>query len=271
MVGEMWEMEARETFMLLHHESTWPSDVVQFIDRHCDLFDDWEGPTAEARIRDNGLGDHSCGHRFSARQYDEAVFALRRMLQPHTLESGYHCARLTDAEIDSILRNGMQLQNSTSLRRRVEVLQAAGLVDDASAAEFLKLNSADDTNRAGMIWFCFFPPRIAGESGIESLLRHWGGEALYRWHRKGALLQRIGTPCIVVADVPIADLNENSSLSTRLVRRYFQNRGRDIREEVDHEGYTRSPLSAEAIRSIVRFPDPEFLRLTGCDTWREGL
>jgi hypothetical protein len=260
--------------MVLDDESTWPRDVVRFIDRRRDLFDDWEGPTAEARIRDISPGDHSNGPRFSARQYDEAVLALRRILQPYTLQSGYHCTRLTDAEIDTILRNGMALQNAASLRRRVQALQGAGLIDADSAAEFEKSNSADDANRAGMIWFCFFPPRIAGESGIGSLLRNWGGEALYRWHPKGerrALLQRIGTPCIVVADVPIADLNENSSLSTRFVRRYFKNRGGDIREEVDHEGYARSPLSAETIRRIVRFPDPEFLRLTGCDTWREGF
>lgn len=202
------------------------------------------------------------------------VLALERLLRPHTLESGYHCTRLTDAEIDSILQTGMQLQNADSLRRRIQTLHAAGLIDDTAASEFTNSNSADDANRAGMIWFCFFPPRVAGESGVGSLVRYWGGEALYRWHWKGArgaLLQRIGIPCIVVADVPIADINQNSSLSTRFVRRYFQNRGGDIREEVDHEGYAISPLPAATIRRIIRFPDPEFLRLTGCDTWREGL
>jgi hypothetical protein len=84
-------------------------------------------------------------------------------------------------------------------------------------------------------------------------------------------LERIGASSIIVADLPIAHLNQHSALSTKLIRRYFQNCGADIHEDIHHEGYTASPVPAEAIRRIVRFPEPEFIRLTRCDTWRVGL
>lgn len=261
--------------MLLEDESTWPADVLHFIEQRRELFDDWEGPASEARDRNRKPGEVSRGPRFPAKAYDKAIYGLCSKLRQHTLGPGFHCTRLTDDEIEKILQSGMQLQNAASLRNRIQALQTAGLIDMRSASAFSASNSADDSNRAGLIWFCFFQPHLAGESGISGLLRHWGGEALYRWHERDAsrctLLQRLGTPCIVVADIRISCLSKNSSLSTKLVRRYFQNRGGDIREEVDHEDYTKSPVPTDAIRRIVRFPEPEFIQLTRCDTWRENL
>lgn len=261
--------------MLVEDESTWPADVVHFIERRRELFDDWNGPAAEARVRSRKPGEMSRGPHFPPKAYDEAIYGLCSKLRQYTLESGFHCTRLTDGEIEKILQSGMQLQNAASLRDRIQALQAAGLIDMSSASAFVASNSADDSNRAGMIWFCFFQPHLAGESGISALLRYWGGEALYRWHirdvNRRTLLQRLGAPCVVVADIRIACLSKNSSLCTRLVRRYFQNRGGDIREEVEHEDFTKSTVPADAIQRIVRYPEPEFMKLTRCETWHEHL
>lgn len=261
--------------MRLDDESTWPAEIVQFLDQTSELFDDWEGPTSEARVRMRRPGSHSDGPRFPAKSYDQAIYGLERLLRKHTLESGYHCTRLTDAEIEVIRRNGMQLQNASSLRARIQACADGGLIDRCVAADFSTTNGANDSNRIGMIWFCFFAPHLAGEAGVEGFFRYWGGEALYRWHYgdvlKGAVLQQIGTPCLVVADVPIASLNKHSGLCTKLIRRYFQNRGGDIREDVEHVDYSVCPIPAQSIRQIVQFPGPEFAKLTRCDTWRQPL
>jgi hypothetical protein len=261
--------------MKLDDESTWPAEIVRFIGMNQELFDDWYGPTAESRDRRRRPGEHWIGPRFSGRDHDQAVNQFLRLLVPHTLESGFHCTRLTQKEIESIRGGGMQLQNSKTLRARIADLKSVGLIDNGVATIFSDLNSADDDNRAAMIWFCFFSPHRAGEGGIERLLRYWGGEALHRWHEDGtetsSLLKRIGTPSVVVADVPIRLLEKGSSLVETLVRLYFENRGLRTAQSIRYETFTRFPLPAEAIRRVVSFPDAEFLDLTGCSSWRRTL
>jgi hypothetical protein len=104
----------------------------------------------------------------------------------------------------------MQLPDAAMLLRRIDATSNEGLLS-ASVAERLKArNQAHERNRAGMIRFCFFPPRLAGESGIGDLLRFWGGEALYNSHDRhpetSGVLCSVGTPSIVEAEVPIAFL-----------------------------------------------------------------
>jgi len=261
--------------MLLDDEATWPSEVVRFIGTNEELFDDWHGPTSEASVRDRRPGDHDDRHRFTARQYDRAILELAVLLKPYTLSPGYHCTRLTDSEIAGILRSGMQLQNGTLLRGRIRALEQDDLISPEIARSLSSTNQADDSNRAGKIWFCFFPPKLAGENGIGRFFRHWGGEALYNSHEDDSvtspILRRLGTPAVIEADVPIASLNTHSFLSTKIVRRYFVNRGGEIREGIEHAGYSVYSLPAQAIRRIIRFPDSEFINLTQCNTWRTTL
>lgn len=230
--------------------------------------------TGPSRRRGSRIVDRATIRADPANVYDEAINGLEQLLQPYTLEFGFHCTRLTDAEADTIRREGMKLQNAASLRARIQSLVSSRLIDEETAHAFSNSNSADESNRAGMTWFCFFPPHRAGQGGIERFFRYWGGEALYLWHQRDsarrAVLERIGTPSIVIADLPIRHLN-NSFLSTKIVLRYFQNRGFDTREDLDHEGYTTSPVPPDAIHRIVRFPEPDFIRLTQCDTWQPGL
>jgi hypothetical protein len=76
---------------------------------------------------------------------------------------------------------------------------------------------------------------------------------------------------VIEAEAPIASLNPNSSQSTRIARRYFVNRGGEIREQMEYEGYSVKSLPAPAIRRIIRFPDSEFINLTKCNAWRTLL
>jgi hypothetical protein len=101
----------------------------------------------------------------------------------------------------------MQPPNADLLRHRIQALYDGGLNQSPDRRPVAKENLAGDANRAGKIWFCFFPPRLGGQSGIERFFRHWGGEALYVYHERddetGAVLRSIGTPCIIEADVSI--------------------------------------------------------------------
>jgi hypothetical protein len=108
------------------------------------------------------------------------------------------------------------------LTERIGRLRESGMIEEAIAERLATENRADSANRAGKIWFCFFPPHHAGESGIEALLRHWGGEALYNSHDNdpitGPILRALGTPCLVEADVPIASLPGPGFLEMKLAR-----------------------------------------------------
>lgn len=246
------------TLVDLDDSRTWHPDLIAFLESHYDLFADWE------------VGEK----RFSARDYDAAVYRLVDQLQPYALR-GWHCTRLTDQEIDDILANGFHLPNREMLHRRVDTLIANGTISQDVGDRLKERNQADAPNRAGMIWFCFHPPGEAGESGIERFFRHWGGEALYGLHERdpvtSPVLAQVGTPCVVEALVPIATLKVHGGLYTKVIRRFLADRGDAVTEPTDHQDRAIQPLPASVIEGIHRFPDPQFLRLTGCQVWRRKI
>jgi hypothetical protein len=249
--------------MDFNDENTWPADVLAYLDEQRGLFLNWEKST-----------DGSERRTAAPKQYDRALEGLRAVLNNHTLH-GYHCARLTAGEIEHIENNGMQLPNGAFLCQRIRRIEAEGQINSAIAGAFMESNQADATNRANKIWFCFFPPYIGGESGISPLLRYWGGEALYGLHdehaERGPILERLGTPCLVEADVPITSLRGPSFLDVKAVRQYLMTRACPTTEPLEHEDYAIKPIPARQIRRVIRFPEPEFIALTRCDSWRRPL
>lgn len=250
--------------MILSDESTWPEDVLKFLEREDDIFRAWEEQHAGRQP----------ARPVSGPEYDSVLGGLRRVLDPYDLR-GYHCTRLTDAEIAHILANGMQLPDAAMLLKRIQALQDDGVIDAAIAKRLAEENQADETNRANRIWFCFFLPYLAGEGGIESLLRYWGGEALYNSHDRdpatGPVLARIGTPCLVEADVPIASIKGPGFLDMKVARQFLMRRGLRSSEPVEHEDRAVQPIPARDIRRIIRYPERDFIDLTQCDRWRKPL
>jgi hypothetical protein len=250
--------EQRAALIDLGRVDAWPKDLLEFLGAHHALFLDWEdGPT-----------------RCDGKDYDRAIRGLTERLEPYAIR-GWHCTRLTDDEIAAILAEGLQLPDAAMLHRRIEALVAAGALPRGTADALAARNQADEASRAGMVWFCFFPPRVAGESGIACFFRHWGGEALYNSHEDdpvtGPAIRVIGTPCLVEADVPIASLPVHGGLSSKVARRFLVSRGHHTIEPVEHEDRIKRPLPAENIRRIIRFPEADFLTLTGCSGWQRAL
>ncbi|HEY0838283.1 MAG TPA: hypothetical protein VGE72_30535 [Azospirillum sp.] len=236
--------------------ATWPQDLLSFLDAHRQLFQAWEE-------RSGTVG---------AAEYDRAHAGLHKVLQQNVIV-GWHCTRLTDRERAAVVRDGMSLPNRGMLLRRINDAVSDGLLANGIATRLKAEHEADDPHRANRIWFCFFPPRLAGDFGVGRLFRSWGGEALYGLHEDdpatGPALRRIGQPCIVEAGVPIASLRPHSFLVDKIVRRYLVHHGFRTSEPVDHEDCALHPLPAVAVRRVIALGDPDFVTLTGCNTWSD--
>jgi hypothetical protein len=217
--------------ILLDSETTWPYDVLNFLERHKDLFLAWE-----CKARDQNLPVN-----VFVQKYESAVLGLREILDNHFLH-GYHCTRLTELEVLWIKANGLQPPNEGVLRNRIQILEEARIIEPHIAERLRKENQAADGNRTGRIWFCFYPPRLAGQRGIESFFRSWGGEALYNSHEDdrvtGPILSSLGTPRLIEAVVPIIDLAVHSWLEDKIIRRFLINRGLQTNECVNFDGRT---------------------------------
>jgi len=251
------------TVIELGDETTWPSDVRTFLDERHSTFLNWERQVA-------GISSQ----RVSPSAYDHFIGDLRVVLSNYAIH-GYHCTRLTVREIGDIVANGLQMPNRNVLRQRIGVLEKIGTIESHIANRLREENLADDQNRAGMIWFCFFPPHKAGQRGIERLFRSWGGEALYVCHERdpetGPILNTIGVPCIVEADIPVANLPVHGGLDAKIAMRYLFNRGYEVSGHIDHEDRAKHPIAPENIRRIIEFPSEQFVSLSRCDSWSPPL
>jgi hypothetical protein len=258
MIEEDDKRGVSRTVVDLESVSTWPAELLAYLDAHYQVFLDWaNGPV-----------------RVGAATYDRAIYGLIDAMQPYAVV-GWHCTRLTDREIVAIGTSGMSLPYVAMLIRRIDAAFEEGLLTTAVGERLKAKDQAHEPNRAGMVWFCFFPPRVAGESGIGDLLRLWGGEALYNSHDRhpetAAALRSLGTPSIVEAEVPVAFLEPHGGLAFKVVRRYLISRGYETREPCEHEDRVKQPLPADCIRRVVSFPTTDFMALSGCDSWHESL
>lgn len=242
----------------LESSESWPSSLLGYLAAHHHVFLNWA--TGAVAI--------------DAAIYDRAIYGLMDALQDFAI-IGWHCTRLTDGEIEAISLEGMHLPNATMLARRVDAAIDAGLLAADIGELFKAKNQAHEPNRAGKIWFCFFPPHIAGEGGVGDLFRFWGGEGLYNSHDRDpqtcAILKALGTPSIVEAEIPVAYLSIAGGLPFKVARRYLISRGYDTSETCDHEDRVETPLPPSCIRRVIRFPDPDCLDLSGCITWFDQL
>ena len=248
-----------KTLLELDCPAFWPAALLAYLDQHHDLFLRWE--TKQSQLSPN--------------VFDEATYGLREALQAYEI-LGWHCTRLTYAEADEILCNGIQLPNAEMLARRIEALVKDDLIAPDIARRLKSENQADKKYRAGRVWFCFFPPRDAGEDGIKRFFRHWGGEALYVCHENvdpltSSAISCIGSPRIVEANVPISSLRTHGYLEESIYRRYLLGHGYQTKESVDYEDCIVHPIPAENVRRVISFPDPDFCSLTGCSEWRSPI
>ena len=275
--GEFFATE-REMLLDLDCPASWPAELLQYLGKHYELFLGWE--TGQAQAFAQSFDELTLLKQVveqgpeRGRNFDEAMHGLRVALQPYAIP-GWHCSRLTEAEVYGIRSKGMKPPNAEMLARRIDALMEAGEITPEMGRRLKLENQAGDKNRAGRTWFCFFPPSNAGEDGIARFFRHWGGEALYFCHENDPVLSSaiscIGTPCLVEADVPIASLRMHGALEQAIYRRYLVSQDNSKVWPTDYEDCIEYPLPAGNVRRVITFPDPEFMSLTGCSEWRRPI
>lgn len=242
----------------LQNPQSWPPSLKAALDAHRATFEAWELDLPGK----------------SARNYDPAMVALGSALEPLSV-LGWHCTRLTADEAAEIETNGLAVLDVALLERRIDAQVAKGALTARQAALLRSRHQAGERNRGGMAWFCFFPPRLAGQAGLERLLTNWGGEALYNSHEDdpdtGPSLREIGVPSLVEAAVPIRFLSSPYRAATAIARLDLIHRGKTIREPSVFEDYSVRAIDPTQIRRVIRFPDQEFIALTGCGNWKPQL
>ena len=139
--------------MQLDDANTWPANIKTYLNDNHDLFYSWEKDSNENLV--------------SWQEYDGAILGLRDILKKtEYVLPGYHCTRLTEEEIEHILTTGMQLPDEDMLNRRIDRVVNSGIVDIDIGMYLKGKNQSGDSNRACKIWFCFFPPYIAGQGSF---------------------------------------------------------------------------------------------------------
>jgi hypothetical protein len=249
----------------LERPELWPTDLIEYLEKHRALLAAWES-------KKRGVAS---AISVSGARYDQVIYGLSQILSRYFL-NGWHCTRLTGEEINIIQTQGMQLPDLAMLRSRIDAVEAEGLLSAAISDRLRCENQANDKNRMGRIWFCFFPPYIGGESGIGRFFRSWGGEALYNTHEDdpvtGPALSRIGVPCLIRARVAISSFKNGAlGLSFRIIARFLVNRGFETSEPFDHDDSTIRPIQASDILEVVKFPEAKFISLTKCNDWRKPI
>ena len=263
--------------MFFDLEETWPKDLLDFLDEQSSTlrgYEDHENQTLEKYLSpDNELSMSMMPENPFFEEREKIVEKINILLMPEHLV-GWHCTKLTHSEIHKIKSSGMCLPTLKFLEERIFNLINEGIIS-LEVGEKLKTNNwANDANRKEMIWFCFFPPRMAGQSGIENFFRYWGGEALYRLHQDnsetGPVLMNIGIPCLIEAQVPISSLALNF-FAEKIARHYLVRRGLKPSEGTKHEDRSLLPIAAENILRIIEFGHEDFVSLTGCNKWHPPL
>lgn len=181
---------------------------------------------------------------------------------------GYHCTRLTPDEALHIRNHGMQLPTRATLEERIRNVCRPGSVLEPYMERLLNEHErvpGCEMQRLGLkndeLWFFFYGPAVEAPFLYERFFRYWGGECVYRPFEEdpiGRLLETIGTPCIIEADVPIVSMDSHNrrTLRQRLIDRFMVRRNvrtRDQVEEIDHTGAICRPLPAANVRRIIPF------------------
>src|SRR5258708_29269230 len=133
----------------MHDENTWPLDVVEYLDKVGQVFLDWE--------RNSRPGENITK---KVQRYEESHLGLTDVLIKYSVH-GYHCTRLTEKEINIILKSGMKLPNLHTLTLSIGDLDRDSILPSKIVDRHRSEYQAYDKNRSNMLWFCFYQPLLS--------------------------------------------------------------------------------------------------------------
>jgi hypothetical protein len=187
--------------------------------------------------------------------------AIGEQMQLRTIRA-WHYTRLTELELEIMLRDGIHLSTPETLQTRLNALVASG---DLSAEISDKLFAASPFHsdqfeiRSNKFWMVS-NPILTDDSGVTPLMSHWGGEVASMWTEDPVLLDPlavIGTPCVLEVAAPLK-LTKHAYRAAGAVLATF---GRSLGCIPDGNGldlYVTAPLEPNAILRVHRAADTTF-------------
>lgn len=244
--------------LILKYPSKWPSALLNFLKQNQSIFHKWENDRNNINVI----------------EFDIKYQELRRILDLYYLV-GWHCTRLTDYEIINIKTYGMVTPSLDFLSKRIENLIDLGEITEKLGEIFKNSNRYQEKNNMHNIWFQFDEPNTLDEDANYRLLRRWGGEALYSEHendkeRKG-ILEKIGHPCVIFARIPVKFLSKDGSITEKVYKIFLNYANKRRTKQCKLEDSLIQNLPAQYIIHIYKYPDKDFLDITGCEKWKKHL
>jgi hypothetical protein len=121
----------------------------------------------------------------------------------------WHYTRLTTEEVNILRKDGVHVSTPKSLKSRFDSLVASGVL----SAQIVKalyagspFHSDQLEGRSGKLWMTSHPIEIQ-DSGVERLMKFWGGEVASFWTKDAALLAvlaALGKPRVIELAIPLA-------------------------------------------------------------------
>lgn len=224
----------------------------------------------DVRVRmDPPVNQHRAG-------YDTLLARTEALLRGHRLV-GYHCTRLTPAEVDRVRREGLRALSPDLVRARLEALVDAGEMSAAQCRFFLDhpMLHSHLANRHGrrtdLVWLCPNRSTLRGASGVYRLFRSWGGEALYAGFEDDpaviAVLTALGHPAIVKCALPLPTDDLHGCRAAHVL-------SNAVRDQIEHsepsptfDWSLQRDLAPSEVLDVITIDDPGFEALTGYRAW----
>jgi hypothetical protein len=257
---------------------TWPVGVRELVESHRETLIAYQ--RERGRIDRLGWTDVRVRMNPPVNQYrsgyDTLLARTEELLVGHRLV-GYHCTRLTSAEVVRVRREGLRALSPDLVRERLEALVDAGEMSAAQCRFFLDhpMLHANLANRhgrrTGLVWLCPNRSTLRDGSGVYRLFRSWGGEALYAGFEGDPaaieVLTVLGQPAIVKCAVPLPTDELHGCRAAHVL-------SNAVRDQIEHpepspsfDWSVQRDLLPTEVLDIITVDDPQFEALTGYRAW----
>lgn len=257
---------------------SWPAAVRVFVEenretliayqRECERINRLAWTDVRMRL-DPPINLHRAG-------YDTVLARVETLLRGHRMV-GYHCTRLTRAEVGRVRSDGLRALSPNLTRERLEALVGAGEMSAAQCRFLLDhpmvhahLSNRHGT-RTGLVWLCPNRSTLHDASGVYRLFRSWGGEALYSCFEDdssiAAVLQALGQPAIVKCAVPLPSDDLHGCRAAHLLSNAVCELIEHTEPSPTFDWSVQRNLTPSEVLDIITISDPRFEALTGCRAW----
>jgi len=263
--------ELIEDRIIIDRLDTWPQHVLSYIEN--------EGKTIhqylkfEREIDERAITEVALRFRKPKNPYLKKWLEVLNKIEDNLKDCklvGFHCTKLTQDEIDNVLRNGLEPLSPGLTNRRLKDLFDNKFMDSESYKELINNNQSNETNRSGLIWYTLCSTVFKkNEGGLFRFFKLWGGESIYKHNEHNPkikkVLSSVGKPCIVLLDLCYDGIHWFSpdSLAYRMIKIYAGRNASDF-TSFDSDCYIKEKAK---VISVISSDDDLFEKLTGFSTW----